>query len=605
MPDTSGAAPAGAVTYNRPAIDQATGGSPSPKPIGTAAQNAITALRLGWALEELIARTRLEPPAGYKELKGPAFPPDLTHQLGPNEQLKLLWKLLQLEEKTLLTALTQMMDEPAPATDPPSTTLRLGDKIAALLTATKPSPEFDASVKDMDQAVLDWNEAIVAKLLDPVTSNASSPANAAILSSYEVGKALSRTHWYIWMSTVGQKESAPPSQTVGASPSQSVSASPSQSVGAPSSQSGSAANHTDAWNDMFRGNRIGNIRRHLDGLANTLDPKTVTTVSTNLEYWHNALHNLDGILDVSNEHSSGSPGRFGVRHDDPKTRQRGSVAAWPRGMSSRDQKDIHVRAAETPRLLVALEEQMDNWYDLLTGRRRPEDFPITGIITDLLDELGTEAQAALPGILRRVVAPLVVPGAIVVFVVIAVIVVLGLLTLGGNASPLAGGLAGLSAGLAALVALVMGRGASLAGQASTDIGALEERMNQLEADARQRMTAVTQSLPGPARDMARRADQGLAHFSWQALLQNALSDVEQQIKIEELNLAISEPLVRYVLAPQSTELAADPKAAAKRFLELIYSGTSNVERLENVFSNLYRQTFTSGPISGPGAASHG
>ena len=66
-----------------------------------------------------------------------------------------------------------------------------------------------------------------------------------------------------------------------------------------------------------------------------------------------------------------------------------------------------------------------------------------------------------------------------------------------------------------------------------------------------------------------------------------LSDVVEQLRLEELNLAVSDPLVRCVLALEGQE-KGDPAKDAERFLRLVYKDGSNLKRLQPVFKDLYK-----------------
>jgi uncharacterized protein YcbX len=69
--------------------------------------------------------------------------------------------------------------------------------------------------------------------------------------------------------------------------------------------------------------------------------------------------------------------------------------------------------------------------------------------------------------------------------------------------------------------------------------------------------------------------------------QDVLSDVVEQLRLEELDLAISDPLVRCVLALRGRE-TGDPQKSAERFLKLVYNDESNLKRLKPTFKELYR-----------------
>jgi hypothetical protein len=75
--------------------------------------------------------------------------------------------------------------------------------------------------------------------------------------------------------------------------------------------------------------------------------------------------------------------------------------------------------------------------------------------------------------------------------------------------------------------------------------------------------------------------------------------VVNQLRLEEIYLGVSEPLVRYVLAPEASKggkVASDPSAAARRFMELIYESTPNIDRLGTVFLDIYRAAGIEGQL---------
>ena len=73
------------------------------------------------------------------------------------------------------------------------------------------------------------------------------------------------------------------------------------------------------------------------------------------------------------------------------------------------------------------------------------------------------------------------------------------------------------------------------------------------------------------------------------LQRDVLSGVVDQLKVEELNLALSEPLMRCVLAfNDGKSKKGDPLKDAEHFLRLIYRDKSNLDRLQLVFKDLYK-----------------
>lgn len=148
-----------------------------------------------------------------------------------------------------------------------------------------------------------------------------------ILAGYKVGKALSLTRWQIW----GAKHPVTGNDDPPTEP------------------------WNDAWNEAFGRQRIGEIQRHLDILGTVPDPQmaqAVTVVSTGLGYWRNTLLNLPKILNVSSNRARSS-------RSEPAAEQNIKLPS----------------EQESDTLATRLEEQLANWFDLLTGRRLPESFP--------------------------------------------------------------------------------------------------------------------------------------------------------------------------------------------------------------------------------------
>ena len=74
------------------------------------------------------------------------------------------------------------------------------------------------------------------------------------------------------------------------------------------------------------------------------------------------------------------------------------------------------------------------------------------------------------------------------------------------------------------------------------------------------------------------------------LKEDVLSNVVEQLRLEELNLAVNEPLVRCVLAlnDRRSKKGGDPLKDAERFLRLLYGDQSNIDRLRPAFKDLYK-----------------
>lgn len=260
----------------------------------------IAAMRFGEALEELVARCRLQPdtPDAPRVLDS-RFPQDLSHRRSPKALLLgTLQKLLTLEQTVILEfrrTETGTTDQALPSGDPgnrrqtetgppspeprpggpgtpasrpdglgsqqteanatvaelPSLKIKIEQKISELLGAYEgnASPEnlyrYLSGPDGIDEAIRRWDDSIV-DIVD----------NLAILSSYKVGKALSLTRWQIWASKH-------PTSAEGVSPSEPW---------------------KEAWDKAFREQRIGEIQRHLNLLSTVLDSQAVTVVSTGLGY---------------------------------------------------------------------------------------------------------------------------------------------------------------------------------------------------------------------------------------------------------------------------------------------------------------------------------
>ncbi len=216
--------------------------------------------------------------------------------------------------------------EPVPAL--PSRRLKIKERVDALLEAAVRSNGdardhrrqlFDLS--ELDDAICEWDEDVVELIVD----------SPAVLSGYRIGKALSLTQWKIRVAKQWNR--------------------------------GDADLSVDPWNEAFRKERVEEIQRHVSALSTVLDPRAVAAVTTGLGYWRNALLSLTSNGRFSGERSwwrnallrlasTGGPAGEGAR-------------------SSHHSSTIAVSSKHGEKLLTALEEQVANWLDLLTGRRPP------------------------------------------------------------------------------------------------------------------------------------------------------------------------------------------------------------------------------------------
>lgn len=71
------------------------------------------------------------------------------------------------------------------------------------------------------------------------------------------------------------------------------------------------------------------------------------------------------------------------------------------------------------------------------------------------------------------------------------------------------------------------------------------------------------------------------------LKEDVFSSVIEQLRLEEINLAINDPLIRCVLSLEGQE-TGDPQKNAERFLHLVYKDQSNLNRLQPIFKDLYK-----------------
>jgi hypothetical protein len=157
----------------------------------------------------------------------------------------------------------------------------------------------------------------------------------------------------------------------------------------------------DAWQSEFSGDRIASIRRHLQTLAPALDGRKIAAVSASLSFWSRAYYR--GRLVGATSQRAGIP------------------------------TDTNRRA----QLVAALDDQLANWYDLLSGRRELDSFPVTAVVSDLVRKYASsqwsqwQAAALVVGVIIAIMV-----------VVIVVAVILSALSTPATGQPALSGLAG-------------------------------------------------------------------------------------------------------------------------------------------------------------------
>lgn len=418
----------------------------------------------------------------------------------------------------------------------PSREFKIEQRIGILLPARCAQGDSDSQDRDyplngLYEAICLWNERIVELLMD----------SPVVLGGFRVGKALSLTQWQI--RRVDERWNR--------------------------ADGGSFA---DPWDEVFGKQRIDEIQRHLGTLSTVLDSRAVTAVSTSLEYWRNALLYLTPLEASA---SAGSRWRNALRRLASIGEPSGARSRSPQP-SPYEERAIEISRGDREKLLPALEEQIDNWLDLLTGRRPPESFPVAGIVTSLTKKVTANLWARF----FRFLVPV-----LLILVIVAALLAAGFLVLGAlpetsnfipsgfNGTTLLGGLGSLV--VAVLTALVAPRGQSLSGRGATNAAGGGINGGSHGGFVPQVGSGAAGALAGAAVGAAAN------------LKQDVLSDVVEQLRLEELNLAVSDPLVRCVLALEGQE-KGDPAKDAECFLRLVYKDGSNLKRLQPVFKDLYK-----------------
>src|SRR5215207_7167817 len=238
-------------------------------------------------------------------------------------------------------------------TTKPSRESKIDQKIGVLL-AHGPRGGSDAQehensldLKDVEAAICLWNELVVELIID----------YPAVLAGFRVGKALSFTRWQI----------------------QSVDEQWNQVDGNSS---------TDPWDKAFSKQRIDEIQRHVSTLSTVLDSRAVTAVSTGLGYWRNALLHLTSLEDPS------SVRWWSWRN---LLRRLASIGESSTARSAQPSSSQTIRLSPDQReqLMETLEDQVNNWFDVLTERRPPESFPVAGIVASLTKKVVANLWARL------------------------------------------------------------------------------------------------------------------------------------------------------------------------------------------------------------------
>jgi hypothetical protein len=279
------------------------------------ADQARAAFKFGWALEELVIRYRFPVNARAPVGLDPVFPPDLTHTRSQEAQLHDIWRQLFTLSPTVLVG----TDVGADALQPTASTL--SDQIAQHITTLANTFHADRTRQpdctSLDALVARWDSAIVDAIVD---------LDPAILTAYEVGKALNLTYCRLWLATDQGRVSR------------------------------DIPNLVSAWQQCLGAERLAKIEHHLLTLDGVFDPRSVVVVAKSLGYWARVVARPGTIL---------------------------STFSTPRGgQASSDE------AARMGAFLGALDEQRTYWYDILAERRSLESFPIAAIITATTADVG-------------------------------------------------------------------------------------------------------------------------------------------------------------------------------------------------------------------------
>src|SRR5215210_211377 len=417
-----------------------------------------------------------------------------------------------------------------PAQAGPSRELKIKEKVDALLRVSARggggSRDLEHCLSDLDNAIWKWNEDIVEHIVD----------SPAVLSAYRVGKALSLTRWRIWVVKHWKQVNGDPS--------------------------------VDPWEKAFCKERVDEIRRHVNALSTVLDPQAVTAVATGLGYWRNALLSLTPTEGSSSTrpHSWWRNALLNLASigESSSNRSRSSQPPSP--------QTIKIPSQHSEKLLTALEEQLANWLDLLMGRRPPESFPVAGIVAALTKKMTADLWSRLFRLLIPVVA------GVAVLVIVGALVFAGYLAYGAGTSGDGGGdakglLGSLGTAVGGVVTFLAVQSQSLLGRGTANGASWGRNGGMRNSGVFPRSNHGVAAAAGVVVDLQR----------------DVLSGVVDQLKVEELKLAVSEPLMRCVLTLNDRESKkGNSLKDAERFLRLIYRDKSNLDRLRPVFKDLYK-----------------
>lgn len=375
-----------------------------------------------------------------------------------------------------------------------------------------------------DHMICVFNQHIVGLLLD----------SPMVLSGYRVGKALRYTYWLI--------------------------------KGIPSDdEKTSYANVNSAsnrWDEAFSKKRLEEMQAHVNALATVLDSQAVTAVATSLGYWRATLLCF--------------------------TRSEGFLSTWLhlwRRKNAPSSLDIEISERTSKEFLTVLEKQVTNWKDVLTGRRDLKSFPIPGTVPALTTKMAASPWARLV----RFSVPLIAGIAAVVIVgaLIAVAIMVYQITMTSEGTTTSEtwipGVGTAVVGVFTSVFTFLSiQGRSLFGWGAGAMNQVKQQADDLlEISNDDRNETISRGI-GLVKHGARAFEASLID-----LKQRALSNVIRQIWQEDLNLAISDPLISCVLNLKEKK-KDDPRKNVEYFLRLVYGKESNLHRLQPLFKQLYK-----------------
>jgi hypothetical protein len=284
------------------------------------------------------------------------------------------------------------------------------------------------------------------------------------------------------------------------------------------------------WLAVFGAERTGAIRRSLATLLTVLDRTAVTTVAASVEYWCQVICKRADILEQGLD-----PGQ--------------------------DSKGLTLRLES---LLKALDQQRANWYDLLTYRRVPQSFPVTALVTAAVEDAAGSWQP------RAKRASRLAAGVALALLLAGLSIGAVVLLVGSLLTPTAGWVTGVGAGISTAIGLA---GVRL----STGLARFR--------DLQSRMSGIEDQLMGNGSSEGNATRGTTPPVTWQALTEQVLGHVVAQLRLEELNLAVSEPLVSFVL-DQRDGSESDPAKRLANFINLV-DADANLVRLQTILKGLY------------------